>query len=142
MMARNILWALPLLLAACGQEQAAAPAPANEVMVRSAAQQQLFELNDLDRVIALKRAIQDQGLRCGQMTMTGYVGRYKEMDVWTATCNDDRQWSLFIGADDSVQVRLCTDNVKLGLPACVVKPGTEGGAGLETMKVEKSENSG
>ncbi len=140
-MARKILWTLPLLLAACGQEQAETAAPAKEVIVRSAAQQQLFELNDLDRVIALKRAILDQGLRCGQMTQTGFVGRFKEMDVWTATCNDGRQWSLFIGADDSVQVRLCTDNVQLGLPACTIKPGTEGGAGLENMKIQESENS-
>jgi hypothetical protein len=134
----KILWALPLLLAACQQREAATSTSANEVMVRSAAQQQLFELNDLDRVIALKRAIQAQGLRCGQMTRTGYVGRFKEMDVWTATCNDGRDWALFIGADDSVQVRLCKDNVQLGLPACVIEPGTEGGAGLENMKVERS----
>lgn len=139
---KKSLCLLPLLLAACQQQEAATNVTANEVIVRSANQQQLFELNDLDRVIALKRAIQAQGLRCGQMTKTGYVGRFKEMDVWTATCNDGRKWSLFIGADDSVQVRLCTDNVQLGLPACVIKPGTEGGAGLENMKVQRSENSG
>ena len=64
---------------------------------------------------------------------TGYVTRYRNMDMWTATCGDDRQWALFIGADDSVQVRLCDDNAKIGLPACKVQPGTEGGTGLENL---------
>ena len=85
-------------------------------MVRSEAQQRLFDLNDLDRAIALKRAIADQGLRCARIVSTGYVTRYRDMDMWTATCDDDRQWSLFIGADDSVQVRLCDDNAE-GRPA-------------------------
>ena len=122
------------LLASCGSggDQAAPPLQ-NDVVVRSEAQQKLFDLNDLDRAIALKRAISDQGLRCSQIVSTGYVTRYKDMDVWTATCNDDRVWSLFVGANDSVQVRLCDDNEKLGLPACKVQPGTEGGTGLDNV---------
>ena len=56
------------------------------------------------------------------------------MDMWTATCGDrPKQWALFIGANDSVQVRLCDDNEKIGLPACAVQPGTEGGTGLENL---------
>jgi hypothetical protein len=119
------------LLASCGPGEQAAPPLQNGIMVRSEAQQRLFDLNDLDRAIALKRAISDQGLRCGQIVSTGYVARYRDMDMWTATCGDDRQWALFIAANDSVQVRLCTDNEKVGLPACKVQPGTEGGTGLE-----------
>ena len=122
-----------MLLASCGQGENPAPPIQNEIMVRSAAQQQLFNLNDLDRAIALKRAIIDQGLRCTRVVSTGYVTRYKDMDVWTATCDDDRIWSLFISANDSVQVRLCADNPKIGLPACNVKPGTEGGTGLDEL---------
>ena len=121
------------LLASCGQGDNPAPPVQNEIMVRSEAQQQLFNLNDLDRAIALKRAIAEQGLRCARIISTGYVTRYKDMDVWAATCDDDRQWSLFISANDSVQVRLCDDNEKIGLPACTVKPGTEGGTGLENL---------
>lgn len=126
------------LLAACGQAEQAAPPLQNDVVVRSDAQQRLFDLNDLDRAIALKRAMSDQGLRCGQIKTTGYVTRYKDMDMWTATCSDDRQWALFIGADDSVQARLCADNEKIGLPACKIQPGTEGGTGLENVKTENS----
>ncbi len=121
------------LLAACGGNDQAAPPPQNDIMVRSDAQQRLLDLNDLDRAIALKRAIADQGLRCSQIVSTGYVARYRDMDMWTATCSDQRQWALFVGANDSVQVRLCVDNEKIGLPACKVQPGTEGGTGLENL---------
>jgi hypothetical protein len=121
------------LLAACDSGQNPAPPVQNDIMVRSAQQKQLLDLNDLDRAIALKRAIVGQGLRCEQIVSTGYVIRYKDMDVWTAKCSDDRQWSLFVGANDSVQVRLCNDNEKIGLPACKVEPGTEGGTGLEQL---------
>lgn len=119
------------LLASCGQSDNPAPPLQNDIMVRSEAQQRLFDLNDLDRAIALKRAIADQGLRCARIISTGYVTRYRDMDMWSATCDDDRQWALFIAANDSVQVRLCNDNEKVGLPACKVQPGTEGGTGLE-----------
>lgn len=122
-----------VMLGACDGSTPAQPPLQNDIMVRSDAQQQLFDLNDLDRAIALKRAIADQGLRCGQIVSTGYVTRFRDMDMWTATCSDDRQWALFIGANDSVQVRLCVDNEKVGLPACAVQPGTEGGTGLENL---------
>ena len=126
-----------VLLASCGKQDAAPPQPA-EIMVRSEHQKQLFDLSALNRAIALKRAIADQGLRCKQVVTTGYVARYKNMDVWTATCGDAQQWALFIGADDSVQVRACKDVSKLGLPACTIKPGTEGGTGLDEVSVNKA----
>lgn len=121
------------LLGACDGGNPAEPPLQNDIMVRSDAQQKLFDLNDLDRAIALKRAIADQGLRCSQIVSTGYVTRFRDMDMWSATCSDDRQWALFVGANDSVQVRLCADNEKVGLPACTIQPGTEGGTGLENL---------
>ena len=125
-------------LISCGSSEETSPPLQNDVMVRSEAQQRLFDLNDLNRAIALKRAISDQGLRCGQIVSTGYVTRFRDMDMWTATCSDERQWALFIGANDSVQVRLCEDNEKVGLPACTVQPGTEGGTGLDNMTATNS----
>jgi hypothetical protein len=112
-----------LALAACGsEEEPAANNAVTEIIVRSDTQKQLFELNDLNRAIALKRAIRDFGPGCLRVVESGFVGRYKNMDYWTATCQDeydrDRQWALFIGANDSVQVRLCEDVAKVGLPAC------------------------
>jgi hypothetical protein len=121
------------LLGACDGGSPSEPPLQNDIMVRSTAQQKLFDLSDLDRAIALKRAIADQGLRCGQIVSTGYVTRFRDMDLWTATCGDNRQWALFIGANDSVQVRLCVDNEKVGLPPCTIQPGTEGGTGLENL---------
>jgi len=139
-MPRHVLFMMTAaMLASCGQGENPAPPVQNEIMVRSPAQQQLFKLNDLDRAIALKRAIADQGLRCARVVSTGYVTRYKDMDVWTATCDDERVWSLFVAANDSVQVRLCDDNEKIGLPACNVKPGTEGGTGLENLAGNNSD---
>ena len=136
---RSAALMLPLiLLASCKGGTPAEQPVQNDIMVRSEAQQQLFNLNDLDRAIALKRAIADQGLTCARIVSTGYVTRYKDMDMWTARCADDRQWALFIAANDSVQVRLCDDNEKVGLPACKVKPGTEGGTGLENIKFTNS----
>ena len=126
------------LLGACGSGTPTEPPLQNDVMVRSEAQQQLFDANDLDRAIALKRAILDAGMRCSRIVSTGYVTRYKDMDMWTAKCADDREWALFISANDSVQVRLCDDNQKVGLPVCKIQPGTEGGTGLENVKIENS----
>src|SRR5512134_589709 len=130
MMRSALLTISAALLAACDGGNPSEPPLQNDIMVRSTAQQKLFDLNDLDRAIALKRAIADQGLRCGQIVSTGYVTRFRDMDLWTATCGDNRQWALFIGANDSVQVRLCIDNEKVGLPPCTIQPGTEGGTGL------------
>jgi hypothetical protein len=113
---------LPLAaLAACDRDASEAPPP-KPIEVRSAAQNQLRELNELNRAIALKRAVRDSGSSCLRVTASGFVGRYKNMDYWTATCEDEfdrtRDWALFIGADDSVQVRLCADVAAVGLPAC------------------------
>ena len=114
-------------LAACDSKPPEKPTAPREIMVRSEAQKQLFELNDLNRAIALKRGIRDFGPSCLRVTKSGYVGRYKNMDYWTATCEDEhgrtRDWALFIGANDSVQVRLCDDVAKVGLPACEIPAG-------------------
>src|SRR5690606_31546003 len=77
MVRSHVLITAALLLSACGSggDEKAAPVQ-NEIMIRSEAQQQLFQLNDLDRAIALKRAIGDQGLRCAQIVSTGYVTRF------------------------------------------------------------------
>ena len=118
---------LAMTVNACGTEPEPTREPPREIMVRSESQKQLFELNDLNRAIALKRAVRDFGPSCLRITKSGYVGRYKNMDYWTATCEDERgrtrDWALFIGANDSVQVRLCDDVAKVGLPACKVAAG-------------------
>ncbi len=126
------------LLGACQKE---APAPAltrDTIRVRSEGQKRLFAASDLNRAIALKRAIMDSGSSCSRVAATGFVGTFKNMDYWTANCADQfnrtRDWAVFIGADDSVQVRLCKDTKAAGLPPCTIKAGTEGGSGMATKK--------
>ena len=46
----------------------------------------------------------------------------------------NQQEAVTIGADDSAQVRLCSDTQAVGLPACVAREGTEGGSGMATKK--------
>lgn len=112
-----------LLVSACNEPAPEQPAP--KISVRSPAQKAMFELNDLNRAIALKRAIYDYGAACLRVTKSGFVGTYKNMDYWTATCEDSqgrtRDWALFIGANDDVQLRLCQDVASVGLPACVIQ---------------------
>jgi len=111
-------------LAACDQGTSA-PTPKQPIQVQSDGQRALHKLNDLNRAIALKRALYATGAECRLVTRSGYVGEYENTSYWTATCQDkfkrDCDWALFIGPDESVQVRLCDDVVKAGLPACVVK---------------------
>ena len=111
-------------LAACGQESSAPPVK-QSIVVQSDGQRALHKLNDLNRAIALKRALHASGTECRLVTKSGYVGEYENTSYWTATCQDkykrDREWALFVGPDESVQVRLCDDVVKAGLPACVIK---------------------
>jgi hypothetical protein len=131
------LIALAAVTGACGKQDAPPPKP-KTIQVRSEGQKQLFTASELNRAIAMKRAIMESGSSCKRVATTGFVGTYKNMDYWTASCVDSakrtRDWAIFIGADESVQVRLCEDTKAVGLPACVAKPGTEGGTGMATKK--------
>ena len=115
---------LSLSLTACDQGSSAPP-PKQKIIVRSAGQDKMHQLDDMNRAIALKRAIYDSKAECRRVTKSGYVGEYENTSYWTATCEDkfkrSRDWALFIGPDESVQVRLCEDVVKAGLPACAIK---------------------
>ena len=120
--------AFPLLLlpalAACGDSPTTQPS--QPIVVRSEGQDRLHQLDDMNRAIALKRAIHESGSECRRVTSSGYVGEFKNTSYWTATCEDEsgrtRDWALFVGPDESVQVRLCEDVAKAGLEPCVVKP--------------------
>ena len=126
----SVLLLMMLPLAACDQGSSAPP-PDQKITVRSAGQDAMHQLNDVNRAIALKRAIYDSGNECRRVTKSGFVGEYKNMSYWTAACEDKfkriREWALFIGPDESVQIRLCADVAKVGLPACVIKPSAKAG---------------
>jgi len=124
-MSRLLPLALLAVLAAC--DNSPATQPSQPIVVRSEGQDKLHQLDDLNRAIALKRAIYETGSDCRRVTRSGYVGEYENTSYWTATCEDKygrtRDWALFVGPDESVQVRLCEDVVKAGLDPCVIKPG-------------------
>ena len=111
---------LPLILIACDESQPTQPR--KPIVVRSEAQDQLHQLDDMGRDIALKRAIHASGYRCQRVTKSGYVEEYRNLSMWTASCDDGRNWAIFAGPDGSAQVRDCKDLKGFGLPECVIKP--------------------
>ncbi|HEU4704679.1 MAG TPA: hypothetical protein VFS45_03075, partial [Sphingomicrobium sp.] len=96
--------------------------PRQPIVVRSEAQDQLHQLDDLNRAIALKRAIYASGFRCKRVVRSGYVQEYQNLSMWAAACDDKKEWAIFAGPDGSAQVRPCRDLAELGLPACVIRP--------------------
>ena len=110
-----------LAAAACGRSEPAGEAKqAPPVVVQGAGQKQMHEMSELNRAIALKRAIYDTGATCKRVTNSGYVTEYNNLSMWTASCDDGRDWAIFIAPNDVVQVRPCKDLVQLKLPECKV----------------------
>ena len=109
--------ALGLAVAACGgpaeEQRNAAPTD-----VQSEGQRALHQLNDVNRAIGLKRAIHASGYQCQRIDRSAFVQKYGTLEMWAAACNDGRGWGLFVGRDESVQVRSCEDLVSLKLPPC------------------------
>ena len=131
MRTRRTLALAALALAACDQQQSAGP-PANQrtIKVRSTEQDQLHQLDALNLAIALKRAIYDAGYTCTRITDGGFVGAYKNLDMWMARCAYDRgatrDWAVFAGPDGSAQVRDCRDVPGTGLPTCEIRRRPKG----------------
>ena len=115
-------------LASCGDGQP--QGNVTKIRVTSAEQRQLHELDALNLAIALKRAIYDAGYTCKRITDAGFVGTYKNLDMWMAHCVYDRgaprDWAVFAGPDGSAQVRDCKDVPGTGLPDCVIKQRPKG----------------
>jgi hypothetical protein len=117
-----------LVLAACGQQ--APQQNATTIKVRSAEQERLYQLDAINLAIGLKRAIYDAGFVCKRVTDAGFVGTYKNLDMWMAHCVYDKgppvDWAIFAGPDGSAQVRDCRDVPGTGLPQCVIKQRPKG----------------
>ena len=118
--------AASVAISGCGDNgQSQTQQPARPIKVRGEAQRQLHQANDLNRAIALKRAIYDSGYQCRRITRSGYVGDYENLEEWMASCADGRDWAVFIGPDGSAQVRDCKDVESFGLPRCEIKADPE-----------------
>jgi hypothetical protein len=117
-----------LLFAACGQQEP--QQNATRIKVRSAEQDRLYQLDAINLAIGLKRAIYDAGYVCKRVTDAGFVGAYKNLDMWMAHCVYDKgppvDWAVFAGPDGSAQVRDCRDIPGSGLPQCVIKQRPKG----------------
>jgi hypothetical protein len=115
-------------LAACdsGQPQSNQPV----IKVRSSEQEQLHQLDAFKLAIGLKHAIYDAGYTCKRVTDAGFVGAYKNLDMWMAHCVYEKgppvDWAVFAGPDGSAQVRDCRDVPGTGLPTCEIKKRPKG----------------
>jgi hypothetical protein len=123
-----VLLAMAALAACNEQPQQATNEP--RIKVRSKEQEQLHQLDAFNLAIGLKRAIYDAGYNCKRVTDAGFVGAWKNLDMWMAHCVYDkgtpRDWAIFAGPDGSAQVRDCRDIPGSGLPDCVIKKRPKG----------------
>jgi hypothetical protein len=116
-------------LAACNNDQ---QAQSNRpvIKVRGSEQERLHQLDAFNLAIALKHAIYDAGYTCKRVTDGGYVGEYKNLDMWMAHCVYDnaapRDWAVFTGPDGSAQIRDCKDIPGSGLPDCRINQRPKG----------------
>ena len=111
------------MLAGCDESQPTQPK--QPIVVRSEAQDRLHQLDDLNRAIALKRAIYDSGFTCKRVTTSGYVQEVQNLSMWTASCDDGNDWAIFAGPDGSAQVRRCQDLAEFKMPPCVIRPAAK-----------------
>lgn len=84
-------------------------------------QEKMLELNKDDRMLALRRAIQDEGNRCPRITDSVYQQQYEGMAMWTARCSTG-DWAVYIAPSGVVQTRACSQARQLGLPECLSLP--------------------
>jgi hypothetical protein len=124
----SIAFATALTLAACNDSSS--QQNVTHIKVQSDEQVQLHQLDAFNLAIGLKRAIYDAGYTCKQITDAGFVGTWKNLDMWMAHCVYDRgpprDWAIFAGPDGGAQVRDCKDVPGSGLPNCVIKERPKG----------------
>lgn len=131
-MRSRLIYTLGILALAACNDGAQQPAATNQpaIKVRSTEQDELHKLSAMNLAIALKRAIYDAGYTCKRITEAGFVGPYKNLDMWMAHCEygkgATRDWAIYAGPDGSAQVRDCKDVVGTELPACAIKQRPNG----------------
>jgi hypothetical protein len=105
----------------------AAPAKSGRTRIANRPHERMLTLNDSDRRIALIRAIRGTGNRCPRRVEPNPVhqGEYEGMAYWTARCDNNQQYAVFIAPNEDVQVRNCRDMAELRLPACRELPPAE-----------------
>jgi hypothetical protein len=111
--------AIALLLAAlAGCDDGSQPAATTTVKPSSEYVDKLKGLSELNRGLALRRAIQDTGGTCKKVDQGLFQQDYENLSMWVARCSDGNDWAIFIAPNGDVQVRDCKHAETLGLPAC------------------------
>jgi hypothetical protein len=125
----SIALAAALALSACN-ENPSQQSNVTSIKVQSNEQIQLHKLDAFNLAIGLKHAIYDAGYNCKRVTDAGYVGTWKNLDMWMAHCVYDkgppRDWAIFAGPDGGAQVRDCKDVPGSGLPDCKINERPKG----------------
>jgi hypothetical protein len=125
----SVALATALILTACN-ESPSHQSNVTSIKVQSNEQIQLHQLDAFNLAIGLKRAIYDAGYTCKRVTDAGFVGTWKNLDMWMAHCVYDRgpprDWAVFAGPDGGAQVRDCKDIPGSGLPDCAIKQRPKG----------------
>jgi hypothetical protein len=109
------------LLAGCdggGGESQTAPRQVNKMVVANPYHDRLMGLSELNRSLALRRAVQDAGEACKKIERSAFQGDFKALKMWTASCSDSGDFAVFIAPNGDAQVRKCADAATLGLPPC------------------------
>lgn len=125
-LSRTIALAAAGALSACSQQDGNQANQQTIYHVQTEEQAQLHKLDAINLAIALKRAIFDSGYTCKRIDKEGFVGQYKNLDMWTVHCSEGRDWAIYAGPDGSVQVRDCVDVAKFGLPRCEIHQQPKG----------------
>ena len=123
-------WASAGLLVLAGCDGGAAPTRTKSITAANPFQEKLAGLSDLNRSLALRRAVQDAGETCKRIDASAYQGLYKSLHMWTARCSEGNgsaggQFGLFIAPNGDVQVRRCEHLTQLKLPECKLPESAE-----------------
>ena len=86
--------------------------------------EQLKGLDEMNRGLALRRAVQDTNQPCKRVESSGYQEQYKNMSVWTLRCTDG-DYALFNAPNGDVQVRSCAYVKALNVLHCLFQDAGE-----------------
>lgn len=100
------------LLALLSAPAVAAPAGGNPFNDR------LLALSPVLQRAAMRQAITNNNLRCGRVEWARFQQPWGNLMMWTARCTPGGDYGIFVGRDQSVQVRRCAETATLKLPAC------------------------
>lgn len=78
----------------------------------------LRALSELNRGLALRRAVQDWRHPCKKPESSGYQQDFRNLSMWTIRCTGGRDYGVFIAPNGDVQVRRCDHLEQLDLPKC------------------------